>query len=180
MKNIVRTIFYGDRKLFYMINGSIKCRLLDGLMPYITKLGGAVVTILLPITLIIIGKNKVRFIGIESLASLSTSHLIVQILKRTITRIRPYDILKHINTFNIYLKDYSFPSGHTTASFSIAVSIGLNVSYLTIPLLFIAGIVGVSRVYLGVHYPSDVVVGGLLGTITSFIIHSMFMSYFGM
>ncbi|EOC99568.1 phosphatase PAP2 family protein [Caldisalinibacter kiritimatiensis] len=173
MKNILKGFVSGDKKLFYVINDRIKCGLLDNIMPLITRLGGPIFSVLLPVILITMTKNDTRMVGLESLTSLSASHLVVQILKRTIARLRPYDILEKINTFNIYLKDYSFPSGHTTASFSLAVSLALNYSTLMIPLIVIAGMVGISRIYLGVHYPSDVAVGAIIGTMTSITIHSM-------
>ncbi|RKD31241.1 phosphatase PAP2 family protein [Thermohalobacter berrensis] len=177
MKNIVKYFSFSDKKLFYIFNGTLKCKLLDIIMPYITKLGGAFFTIVSVLLLIVLGKDKVRIIGFESLTSLTASHLLVQILKRTISRIRPYDILKNINTFNITLEDYSFPSGHTTAIFSIAIVLSLNIPSFMIPAIFIATLVGFSRIYLGVHYPSDVVVGIILGSMTSILTHSTFVNY---
>jgi len=89
-----------------------------------------------------------------------------------LARERPYNILQNINTFGIKLKDYSFPSGHTTASFSIATVLSLNIPQLMIPVLILALMVGVSRIYLAVHYPSDVLVGVILGIVSSFATHS--------
>jgi undecaprenyl-diphosphatase len=57
----------------------------------------------------------------------------------------------------------SFPSGHAATAFGAAVALGLLVPRLRIPALAIAGLVAFSRVYLGVHYTSDVIAGGLLG-----------------
>jgi undecaprenyl-diphosphatase len=57
----------------------------------------------------------------------------------------------------------SFPSGHAATAFGAAVALGLLVPWLRIPALAVAGLVAFSRVYLGVHYTSDVIAGGLLG-----------------
>lgn len=174
MKNMVRYIANGDLKLLNILNGNIKCRLLDIIMPYITKLGGVIFSVLFPLLLIIVGKENMRLIGIQSYISLTLSQMVVQLLKKIVSRIRPYDIFKHINTFNIYLKDYSFPSGHTAASFSMGLIIALNLSSFMLPVMILAGMVGISRVYLGVHYPSDVFAGAILGSVSSLVTHSMF------
>jgi len=172
MRTLAKYFAHSDRKLFYIINKNIKCGFFDKLMPYITELGGVIFTSILPLFLILISKNKARIIGFEILISLSISQVLVQILKRVLARERPYNILQNINTFGIKLKDYSFPSGHTTASFSIATVLSLNIPQLMIPVLILALMVGVSRIYLAVHYPSDVLVGVILGIVSSFATHS--------
>ena len=73
------------------------------------------------------------------------------------------------------MKDYSFPSGHTAASFSIATTIALNMPRLAIFVFVIAIIVGISRVYLGVHYPTDVAAGIILGTLPALLVHYKFI-----
>jgi len=57
------------------------------------------------------------------------------------------------------LKDYSFPSGHTSASFAIATTIAFNMPRLSIVAFILAFAIGISRIYLGVHYPTDVMAG---------------------
>lgn len=177
MKTLVKCFALIDKKILYFINTNIKCRFLDKIMPLITELGGAIFTTGFVLMLISFGKSKLRLIGLEALIGLSASQLIVQILKKSLSRERPYNILNNINTFNIKLKDYSFPSGHTTASFSIAVSLSINLPYLSVILIATAFTVGISRIYLGVHYPSDVLVGIFLGSITPIAIHPYFLSF---
>lgn len=174
MKNIFRFIKVGDKKLFYIINNKIKCKPLDLFMPHLTKLGGSFFSIFAPLLLIILGKNEISLIAKEAFVALSISHIFVQILKRTIGRERPYKILKEINTFKIDLKDKSFPSGHTTAIFSIITSFAINLPHLKFYLFTVAYLIGISRIYLGVHYPSDVLTGILLGYSTSILVHPYF------
>ncbi len=72
------------------------------------------------------------------------------------------------------LIDYSFPSGHSTSSFAIAVVFSLHSIILAMVVLPIAAVVSISRMYLGLHYPTDCAVGVLIGTITSFIVVNFF------
>lgn len=117
------------------------------------------------------GDSAIRLIGIEALVVLGISQIIVQGLKIGLGRERPYNMLNHLNTFGISLKDYSFPSGHTTASFSIATILVLNIPEVWPFAYLFAIIIGISRIYLAVHYPTDVAAGIVLGTGTSILVH---------
>lgn len=166
-----------DKRLLHWFNETIKCKSLDKFMYGVTNIGGAVFTTSFLLALVAFGKSKLRVIGLEALVSLSISQIFVQIFKKLLERERPYKILENINTFGINLKDYSFPSGHTTASFSIATTLALNIHQIAIPILIVAAIVGISRMYLGVHFPTDVIAGIVLGTTTSLIIHFQLLQY---
>ncbi len=92
-------------------------------------------------------------------------------LKITIQRPRPFATYPNI----IYKKgeagSYSFPSGHTNFAFATATSLSLAFPkwYIVVPAYAYAAAVGYSRMYLGVHYPSDVLVGALIGIGSSFL-----------
>lgn len=177
MRTLTRAFTFSDRKLFYLLNTNIKCRILDKLMIYITQLGGVIFTGSLTLAMIAFGKSSLRHLGFEILIALSATTLVVQIIKKIVSRERPYNILKDINTFNLELHDYSFPSGHTAAIFCIATILYLNIHQLMIPVMLVALLVGISRIYLAVHYPSDVLVGFIVGSITSVLTHSHLMSF---
>ena len=83
-------------------------------------------------------------------------------MKYAIDRPRPYDVIQAVDPFYLPI-DPSFPSAHAMTVFAAAVAIGRKWHKTLIPLLFLASAVGFSRVYIGVHYPYDVLSGALIG-----------------
>lgn len=163
-----------DEFFINIFNRGIKNKFLDKFMRIATEIGGAIGNSIIAGIIFIIGfflKNEYLYIGFQLLISLAIIQSIVHIIKVIVKRTRPYEVEEGLNTYGIIMKDYSFPSGHTSASFTLATVISLNSPNLAIPAYIYASIVGLSRIYLGVHYPSDVLFGGLFGTIMSFIIH---------
>ena len=158
-----------DNWVFRGINGRLRCRVLDKLMPGMTFLGGATASVVTCILLMVIS-YKINGLGKSSLYALAGSHLVVQIMKRFVTRPRPYLALDEVNIWEKFiLKDYSFPSGHTTASFSLATVISVYFPAVAPFVLILALLVGLSRIYLGQHYPSDVFIGSLIGIVSGII-----------
>lgn len=170
-ENMKRFFKEFDDFFIYLINDRMKNRFLDRFMYRITDLGGAIASTIFALSLLILGNRDVRLIGLEALAVLGISQIIVQSIKLGLSRERPYKIIQHLNTFGIDLKDYSFPSGHTTASFSIAATLALNIPNIWIIIYLLALLIGISRIYLGVHYPTDVLAGIVLGIGTSIVVH---------
>lgn len=167
-----------DKNIFFYINERIKCNLLDKIMPKITHIGGPVFTIVMTVFLALFGKNNVKTSAMEALFALVSSHLFVQLLKKRYTRPRPYMVLANTNTFRQLLKDYSFPSGHATASFSIAMTFSIFFPSLAIVFISLAVLVGLSRIYMGLHYPSDVLMGSTIGITFSYLTHLIGMKFF--
>ncbi|SCG82396.1 phosphoesterase, PA-phosphatase related [Proteiniborus sp. DW1] len=176
MKFLRRLIAFSDIRIFHICNTKLSCKALDIIMPRITDLGSFIFSGLMPLILIVLNIGRTRALGIEMLAALSFSQVFVQILKRSLTRERPYNILEDIRSFDISLKDYSFPSGHTTASFSMATILVYYLPQFMIVFMLLALLVGFSRIYLAVHYPSDVIVGIILGVTSSIITHAYFIN----
>lgn len=86
-----------------------------------------------------------------------------RILKQSFSRPRPYQIRDDVCCLIMPADQFSFPSGHTSAAFVVLTVIGSIYSWLFLPLFLLALMIGASRVYLGVHYPSDVLAGAVLG-----------------
>lgn len=106
-------------------------------------------------------KQKALFIGESFLASA----FITIVLKDVIRRERPY--INHPEIQPLFLeKTYSMPSGHTSTAFATATSLSFAYPkwYVVVPSFVWASSVGYSRMHLGVHYPSDVLVGALVGS----------------
>ena len=162
-----------DSYFIELINGRMRNHFFDKFMYKITDLGGAIASAIFTLVLIVLGNSRWKLIGFEALFVLGISQMIVQSLKILLSRERPYKnkMIEKLNTFGIHLKDYSFPSGHTTASFSIATTLSLNMPKLSIFVFFLATIIAISRIYLGVHYPTDVLAGVILGIASSFLVH---------
>ena len=144
------------------------CGFLDAVMPVITLLGDAgIFWILVAVVMLIF--PKYRKIGLAMGASLLMGLLICNVtMKPLFARIRPYDYqLEHFNKVIPLLieaqHDFSFPSGHTLASFEAATALMLNNKKLGIPALILACLIAFSRLYLYVHYPTDVLVSIVLG-----------------
>ena len=111
-------------------------------------------------------QNKSLEIGVTVAATIVETYALKYIIKRP----RPYITypdLSHLNTEGTP----SFPSGHTSAAFALATSASLNYPkwYVIVPSFAWAGLTGYSRMYLGVHYPTDVLAGAALGAGTAWL-----------
>ncbi|MFN4246788.1 MAG: phosphatase PAP2 family protein [Flavipsychrobacter sp.] len=108
--------------------------------------------------------------GWQTVSSLGTTVVLAYGLKYAINRSRPYETYKDIVPYH-YDTDPSFPSGHTSIAFANATSLSLQYPkwYVIAPAYLWAGAIGYSRLQLGMHYPSDVLAGAIIGAGSAFI-----------
>lgn len=118
--------------------------------------------------LALLGGRPGRRAAIQGLTSVAITSAVVNLaVKRVGRRERP-DRLGEEVPFARHVRmptSLSFPSGHSAAAFAFATGVGNRLPVVAVPLHALAGVVAFSRVHTGVHHPSDVVVGSLLGTV---------------
>lgn len=156
-------------QLFQEVNRHFDKKLLNFFFRSITHLGGATFTIGTALILILLSTHQTKLTALASALALSASHLPVHFVKKLYPRKRPYMILERTKFPSNPLEDHSFPSGHTTAIFSLIIPFVLLLPKLALVLIPLGLCVGISRIYLGLHYPSDVMAGGILGSAVGFL-----------
>ncbi|QJD96011.1 phosphatase PAP2 family protein [Mucilaginibacter robiniae] len=133
------------------------------------------IAIATPVTLFIAGQighdKNLKEQSYVALGSLAGSEILSTTLKAITHRNRPFVDHSDVIFAKEFPADYSMPSGHTTVAFSTATTLSLSFPkwYVIVPAFSYAAAVGYSRMYLGVHYPSDVLGGALLGSASAYI-----------
>jgi hypothetical protein len=118
------------------------------------------------VAVILLFFKKTRRSGICIGASLLIGVIVGNgIIKNVVARPRPYDAIAGIESVVSHLSDYSFPSGHSLCCFEAATALAMNRTKWAIPAYVGAVLVAVSRLFLFVHYPTDVICGTLLGVL---------------
>ena len=150
--------------LLHNLQDLVQCDFLDQLMPLVTSLADAG-SFWIILAIILFHIKKTRKIGLSMGIALLIGLIIGNLTLKPLTaRIRPYDFDPSIRLLIPPEQDYSFPSGHTFASFEGAAAIfAYNRKYGTAA-LFLAALIAFSRLYLMVHYPLDVISGAILGS----------------
>jgi len=144
-----------DRALFRYINEDMENRFLDVTLPVIQRMGETQVYLGICAILCAFGNEKMAEAGTLAMAAVIESGAVTYTLKQVVGRPRPLS----------ESEKNSFPSGHTTLAFTMATVAGHEYPKLRIPLYVAAAATAFARVYLGRHYPSDVIVGALIGTL---------------
>lgn len=155
-----------DSNILLFIQEYIRNPVLNPIIVFITSLGdGGMIWIAATILLLI--PKKTRKIGIMSAAALLGSLIINNnIIKNIVARPRPYTVLEELSILIPKPGEYSFPSGHTSSSFAAAVVFFRQLpKKWGVPALVLAILIGFSRIYVGVHYPTDVLAGMAVGTL---------------
>lgn len=160
---MTETITQIDFQILYWIQEHCTNGILDWLMPKITALGNSGTLWILLGVMLLLWKNH-RKEGVLLLAGLGVGALVGNvILKNLVERQRPCWLDETVAMLIAVPKDYSFPSGHTMASFVAAVILFHLHKKVGIVALGLAVLIALSRLYLFVHFPTDVLAGAVLG-----------------
>ena len=167
---MLETLLNLDGGFLLFLQESVRNPILDNIMIFITSLGnGGMIWIAATIALLI--PKKTRKAGVVSAVALLGSLIINNnIVKNIVQRPRPFVTFTDLQIIIPIPSEFSFPSGHTSSSFAAAAVFYRHLpKKLGLPSVILAGLIGFSRLYVGVHYPTDVIAGVLMGILLSYL-----------
>ena len=179
-----------DVRAFRLLNRSIVNPVFDAVMPVATDLNRwRVVVILIWCALVVFGKTRGRWAALVLIPVIAASdQLSSHLMKPLVGRLRPCDVLGSVHLWRgsegwittpaevarSYKSSFSFPSGHAANITASMLFLGLVYRRWLAPLLAVALVVSFSRIYVGVHWPSDVLVGIALGAALATAAYAVF------
>ena len=170
MNTFLQSVQNLDGEILLQIQQHLRTDMLTPLMKFVTFLGnGGWFWILCAVVLLAIPKT--RKTGYAAVLSLIFGVIVTNLLlKNIVARPRPFAEIEALIPLIAKPTDFSFPSGHTTASFAVAlVMFRMLPKKIGIPAVVLAALVAFSRLYLGVHYPTDVLVGFVVALVGSLL-----------
>lgn len=176
---MLETLLNMDGGFLLFLQNVVRNPILDKIMIFITSLGnGGMIWIAATILLLI--PKKTRKIGFMSAAALLGSLVINNhLIKNLVQRPRPFVTFTDLQIIIPKPSEFSFPSGHTSSSFAAAAVFYRHLpKKLGVPSVILAGLIGFSRLYVGVHYLTDVIAGVVMGVLLSYL-GEFLVNFFG-
>ncbi|MBI5681866.1 MAG: phosphatase PAP2 family protein [Deltaproteobacteria bacterium] len=165
------TILKWDTALFYLLNGVLINPFLDAVMPFITNKTNFLWLIIISwFAIFMLTGSKGKRIALVILLVILISDQTAGLMKHIFHRPRPCTVLTDIRLLVGCGASYSFPSNHAANIFAVMTYLSYHYRRLSPIFLIIAFLVAYSRIYVGVHYPMDVLGGIFLGLIISSVI----------
>jgi undecaprenyl-diphosphatase len=173
------TLVRFDRELFLFLNHVPQNPAFDAMLPFLTDLNrkpiGLVILGLLWVLLLVRGGRPGRMAALLLIPTIALSdQLNSSLLKFIIERPRPCAELPDVHLLVGCGSGYSFPSSHAVNNFAAAFVLSYFLSRWTWAFFSFAAVIGYSRIYVGVHYPSDVLAGSIIGVSLGFIMVVVF------
>lgn len=175
MDAIINQLIQLDGQILLFIQEHLRFSEITPAVTFITRLGDSGF-IWIVLSVILLFPKKTRRAGILSIVALIGSLCITNFwLKNYVARVRPYEVINGLNCLVEKASDWSFPSGHSSAAFASAVAIYKSrPKRLGVPCMILAFAIALSRLYVGIHYPTDVICGMLIGTLIGLIVFWLF------
>lgn len=153
-----------EESILLWIQENLRFEWLTPIVKGVTSLGNSGILWIILSALFLIFK-KTRKTGLMTSAALIFDLVSVNvILKNLAARTRPYELIEELTILIEKQSDYSFPSGHTAASFAFVSVLWFTApKKVSVPLTVLASLIALSRLYLGVHYPTDILGGVVIG-----------------
>ena len=172
-----------NTQIFYFINNKLSNNYFDFLMPHLTDLGGVTFYALAFVLLLLISRKDImglkKYYSLIKLCiySLLLCVLITACLKLFFSSPRPFLVLEHVNVLTSSLDPNSFPSGHSattlsimTVLFSKAKEYFKHFNLIKCGVVAYAILIAFSRIYIGMHFPFDVLIGGFIGMVSGMVV----------
>lgn len=156
-----------DGRILLFIQEFLRLEWLDPIVLALTSLGnGGIIWIVL--AALLLAQKKYQKAGLAMVVSMLLGFLVTNvILKNWVCRPRPYTVIPELHAL-VTAADWSFPSGHSTSSIAAATAMYYRMPrYFGVPALALAILICLSRLYVGVHYPTDVLFGILAGLVSA-------------
>lgn len=169
-----------DNSILHFFSVVIKNKVFDVVMPFFSNINNnGEIWIAIAIILLINKNIEVRRLGVSMLIALALGFLLGEVvLKNVIGRVRPISAAYNYSFIVTPPRSFSFPSGHTTSSFAAFGVCLFSRARYRYSALALAAAIAFSRIYLHVHYPSDVLGGIILGLFSAKIAVKLGKSFF--
>jgi membrane-associated phospholipid phosphatase len=169
IKRKIRWTYIDKNMVLFISNRRVK--LFTAFMKMLTRIGDGVAWFVLCVVFLLLNGiiPGMAYTGIALAISSVIQVALQTIIKNIFNRPRPYVKYEEISHVLPPPDRFSFPSGHTAGAFAIAFVFYYFVPFLFVPMLILASLIAFSRIYLGLHYPSDIIAGIVLGLISALL-----------
>jgi len=159
-----------DDFIFFFINHNLANPVCDAAAKFFLQLPLEYIIILIGAIGFFAGKKYTKFTSLLFIFAFVFAKYSDKAIKLVVKRPRPYETLENVRLLLGPAPGLSFPSGHSIIFFSLATVIAMRYPKLRYPSLIAATLIALSRPYVGVHYPSDILVGSLLGILIGYVV----------